>query len=372
MSKFNCENIKVIVSGGGTGGHIYPALSIAGEIKKQCKNADILFVGALGRMEMEIIPKAGYEIVGLPVKGLIRKITFQNFVILYRLWQSMRMAKKIVKQFQPNVVIGVGGYASGPVLKSAAKLGIPTIIQEQNSYAGITNKLLGKSAKKICVAYERMDRFFPAKKIILTGNPIRKEFLEPLPPKKEALAFFKIPSNKKVVLIIGGSLGARSINRGMMAGIGEIEKNLETFFIWQTGKNNFDSIKNKLGSNIPENVIVTKFIDRMDMAFSSADLIVSRAGAGTISELCIVGKPVILIPSPNVSEDHQTKNAMALVNKDAAVILKDKKAETDLVSVILENLKKEANLVFMSENIKRLEKPLATEKIVDVVFETIK
>lgn len=372
MSKSKCENLKVIVSGGGTGGHIYPALSIAGEIKQQCPGADILFVGALGRMEMEIIPKAGYEIIGLPVKGLIRKITFQNLVILYRLWQSMRMAKSIVKKFQPKVVIGVGGYASGPVLKSAAKLGIPTIIQEQNSYAGITNKLLGKSAEKVCVAYDHMERFFPGSKIILTGNPIREAFLKPLPAKAEALNYFDIPTDKKVVLIIGGSLGARSINRGMMAGIEQASAHPNTFFIWQTGKNNYDSIVKDLAGKIPENVFVTKFIDRMDLAFSVADLIVSRAGAGTISELCIVGKPVILIPSPNVSEDHQTKNAMALVEKDAAILLKDREAELDLVNVILDNLKQEANLVYMSENIKRLEKPNATKEIVNVVFEAIK
>lgn len=371
MSKFKYENIKVIVSGGGTGGHIYPALSIAGEIKKQCKNAEILFVGALGRMEMDIIPKAGYEIVGLPVKGLIRKITLQNFVILYQLWKSLRMAKKLVKKFQPNVVIGVGGYASGPVLKSAAKLGIPTIIQEQNSYAGITNKLLSKSAIKICVAYENMERFFPEHKIIVTGNPIRKEFLEPLPPKQDALTFFNIPDHKKVVLIIGGSLGARSVNRGMMAGLEEAAKSPDTFFIWQTGKNNYTSIIDSAHNKIPKNVIVTKFIDRMDLAFSVADLIVSRAGAGTISELCVVGKPVVLVPSPNVSENHQHKNAMALVDKNAAILLPDAKAEKELVSVILENLKMDT-LTLLGENIKSLEKPKATEKIVEQVLNSIK
>ncbi len=372
MSKFECNKLKVIVSGGGTGGHIFPALSIAGEIKQQCPEADILFVGALGRMEMDIIPKAGYKIIGLPVKGLIRKLTLQNLVILYRLWQSMRMARRIVKDFQPKIVIGVGGYASGPLLKSAARLGIPTIIQEQNSYAGITNKLLGKSAKRICVAYDRMDRFFPADKIVVTGNPIRNEFLNPLPPKNEAMAFFNIPAGKKVVLIIGGSLGARSVNRGMMAGMEMAKTNPDAFFIWQTGKNNYDDIARELKGSIPPNVKATKFIDRMDMAFAAADLIVSRAGAGTISELCIVGKPVILIPSPNVSEDHQTKNAMALVRKDAAVLLKDAEAENSLVRVILENLKKEANLAFMRENIKRLEKPRATKDIVEVVFSEIK
>lgn len=368
----NNKILKVIVSGGGTGGHIFPALSIADGIKQQHPDVDILFVGALGRMEMDIVPKAGYQIIGLPVKGLIRKITFQNVVILYQLWKSLRLSRKIVKDFKPDVVVGVGGYASGPLIRSAAAQNIPAVIQEQNSYAGVTNKLLAKKAQKICVAYDKMERFFPADKIVFTGNPIRKALLQELPNKQEALNSFNIRQNKRVVLVIGGSLGARSVNRGMQNGLALMKANPDVFFIWQTGKSNYSAIQQALGADVPKNVMVTKFIDKMDYAFAAADIIVSRAGAGTISELCLVGKPVILVPSPNVAEDHQTKNAMALVDKDAAILLKDKDAETQLVATALEYLGKANELEQMSKNIKLLAKPDATKTIVDVVLKQVR
>lgn len=361
---------KVILSGGGTGGHIFPALSIANEIKKRYPDSEILFVGALGRMEMERIPAAGYKIIGLPVMGFPRKPSLKIFVFFKMLMQSASMAKNIVKDFQPDIAIGVGGYASGPLLRAATKRKIPTLIQEQNSYAGITNKLLSKKVKKVCVAYDKMERYFPLKKIVFTGNPVRENLIIGLGDKKEAIQFFGLKERQKVVLIVGGSLGARSINNAVLKNL-ELIRESGVQVIWQTGAFYYEKILEETKDTKPENLQIHKFISRMDLAYSAANLIISRAGAGTISELCLVGKPTILVPSPNVSEDHQTKNAMALVEKDAAVMIPDGEINENLFKeafTLVEN--KELGLL-MSANIKTLAKPDATKTIVDEVEKLI-
>ena len=330
--------LKFIVSGGGTGGHIFPAISIANALKKKRPDAEFLFVGAEGRMEMEKVPNAGYEIKGLPVAGFNRSNLLKNFKVLFQLFKSIRMAKQIVKDFAPNVVIGVGGYASGPTLFSANKLGIPTLLQEQNSYAGVTNRLLSKKAAKICVAYDHMDKFFPAESIILTGNPVRQDFLEVAPKAQEAYDFFNFSPDKKTLLIIGGSLGARTINQSVLAGLEKLNAS-GIQVIWQTGKYYFENIKKSVeGKELP-NILITDFVKRMDYAYAVADLVISRAGASSISELCLLGKPSILVPSPNVAEDHQTKNAMALSTKDAAIFVADKDAREVLVDECLKAVK---------------------------------
>ncbi len=355
---------KAIISGGGTGGHIFPALAIANEIKNRNPDAKILFVGALGRMEMEKIPAAGYEITGLPVMGFPRKPSLKMITFFFKLRKSASMARKIVKENQPQIAIGVGGYASGPLLRAAANKKVPTLIQEQNSYAGITNKILGKKVNAICVAYENMQRYFPAEKLIFTGNPIRENLVENLQNKKEALEFFGLKGKKKVILIVGGSLGARSINNA-------VEKNMEMIgnsdvqVIWQTGAYYYKTISEKWQSNKPENVQIHQFLSRMDLAYSVADVVISRAGAGTISELCLVGKPTVLIPSPNVSEDHQTKNALALVDKKAALMVRDKEIDDKLFPLALQVVADEAQCRSLSEEIKKLAKPDATKAIVD-------
>jgi UDP-N-acetylglucosamine--N-acetylmuramyl-(pentapeptide) pyrophosphoryl-undecaprenol N-acetylglucosamine transferase len=323
---------RVILSGGGTGGHIFPALSIASEIKKRYPDAEILFVGALGRMEMEKIPAAGYKIVGLPVMGFPRKPGLKIFTFFNKLMQSASMAKKIVNEFKPEIAIGVGGFASGPILRAAANQKIPTLIQEQNSYAGITNKILSRKVNSICVAYDNMDRFFPSKKIILTGNPVRENLLTSIQNKNEALEYFGLTGNERVVLIVGGSLGARSINNAVLKNLNVIAKS-GVQVIWQTGAIYFERIQSEIQGKKPENLQIHQFLSRMDLAYSVADVVISRAGAGTISELCLVGKPAILVPSPNVSEDHQTKNAMALVDKDAAVMITDTEIDKKLFPV---------------------------------------
>ncbi len=360
------SNMRVIISGGGTGGHIFPALAIANEIRLRFPEAEILFVGAEGRMEMQRVPAAGYKIVGLPVAGFDRKNLFKNIPVLFKLWKSMSLARKTVKDFQPGIVVGVGGYASGPTLKVANQLGIPTLVQEQNSYAGVTNKLLARKASRICVAYEGMEQFFPKEKIVLTGNPVRQDLKCTDEKRREAYAYFGLDPEKKTILVLGGSLGARTINQSMIQSLEQIGNNTGVQFIWQTGKvyyeNACESVK---GKTLP--IHLTDFVSRMDLAYSVADLIVSRAGAGSISEFCIVGKPVILVPSPNVSEDHQTKNALALVNKGAAVMIRDDKAVNELIPEVFALLEKEAETKSLSENIRLLALPDAASRIVDEI-----
>lgn len=314
---------KVIISGGGTGGHIFPALSIANALKRLNKDIEILFVGAEGKMEMEKVPEAGYKIVGLPVRGLQRKLTLNNLKVLWNLWRSLKKAKRVVREFKPDAVVGVGGYASGPIGKVATNAGIPLVLQEQNSYAGVTNKLLAKKAAKICVAYEGMERFFPKEKIIFTGNPVRKDLLNAVNERAEGIAFYGLDANKKTVLVTGGSLGAGSINKAMVRWLEKIAGWKDVQVIWQCGSYYHKELEEQLKGRMPENVKFMPFLKRMDLAYACADLVVARAGAGTISELCLLGKAVVLVPSPNVAEDHQTKNAMALVNKQAAVMVKD-------------------------------------------------
>jgi len=361
---------RVILSGGGTGGHIFPALSIANEIKKRYPDAEILFVGALGRMEMEKIPAAGYKIVGLPVMGFPRKPGLKIFTFFNKLIQSASMAKKIVNEFRPEIAIGVGGYASGPLLNAAANRKIPTLIQEQNSYAGITNKILGRKVNSICVAYDNMDRFFPSKKIILTGNPVRETLLTNIQNKNEALEYFGLTGNERVILIVGGSLGARSINNAVLKNLDLIAKS-GIQVIWQTGAIYFERIQAEILGKKPENLHVHQFLSRMDLAYSVADAVISRAGAGTISELCLVGKPAILVPSPNVSEDHQTKNGMAQVDKDAAVMITDNEIDKKLFQVAFDLVNNTELCQLMATNIKILAKPEATKTIVDEVEKLI-
>jgi len=361
MTKIN----KVILSGGGTGGHIFPSLAIANEIKRRNPDVDILFVGALGRMEMEKIPAAGYNIIGLPVMGFPRKPSLKTLTFFQKLKQSASMAKKIVKDFNPEVAIGVGGYASGPLLRAAAKKKVPCLIQEQNSYAGITNKLLSKKVHSICVAYDKMEKFFPADKIVFTGNPVRENLIHKQ-DRKEALTYFNLNEGEPVILIVGGSLGARSINNSVLKNIEEIADS-GVKVVWQTGAIYFDRIQNELKDTKPENLQIHKFITRMDLAYEVADLVISRAGAGTISELCLVGKACILVPSPNVSEDHQTKNAMALVEKDAALMVHDDEIDEKLFPLAFQIVADNAKCETFSEKIKELARPDATKTIVDEV-----
>jgi len=365
------EKLKIIISGGGTGGHIFPAISIANEIRELVPSSEILFVGAEGRMEMERVPAAGYNIVGLPVIGFPRKPGVGMIMFFINLARSMRLANRVIKQFKPDVVVGVGGYASGPILRVAANLKFPSVIQEQNSFAGITNRLLAKKVDFICVAYDKMERFFPAAKIVHTGNPVRKNLVEAKNRKSEALQFFGIDSNKKVILVVGGSLGARTLNESLLASVSMIgESDLE--IIWQTGKFYFQDIQKRMqGINYP-NIHIFEFISRMDYAYVAADLVISRAGAGSISELCLMGKPVILVPSPNVAEDHQTKNAMALVEKEAAVLIEDKEAIEKLISCSFELVNNSERLLSLSKNIGLLAKPEAATDIANIVIELAK
>lgn len=344
------DSLRVIVSGGGTGGHIFPAVSIANAIKAKHPQAEILFVGAEGRMEMHRVPAAGYKIIGLPIAGFDRKNMFKNIIVLWKILKCERLAKKVIKDFKPMVAVGVGGYASGPTLKVAGSMGIPTLIQEQNSYAGVTNKILAKSAKKICVAYEGMERFFPKEKIVLTGNPVRQGLVDSRISKAEASEKFGLDKNLKTVLIIGGSLGARTLNESVLGHLDEI-RNSDVQFIWQTGKYYSDEIKKRMSEVKPlDNLRVMDFISDMDYAYAVADLVVSRAGAGSISELCVLNKPAILIPSPNVAEDHQTKNAMALANKSAAIFLKDADAPEKLVEMAISTVNDSDMLRTLAEN----------------------
>ncbi|MBE9466947.1 MAG: undecaprenyldiphospho-muramoylpentapeptide beta-N-acetylglucosaminyltransferase [Bacteroidetes bacterium] len=349
------KNKKIIISGGGTGGHIFPAISIANALRRIDKNVDILFVGAKSKMEMQRVPDAGYKIVGLPISGFQRRITFKNITFFFKLLISILKSRKIINSFKPDVAVGVGGYASGPLLYVASKKGIPALIQEQNSYAGVTNKLLAKKVDKICVAYQNMDKFFPKEKILFTGNPIRKDLLEIDNKKEEAFKYFNLNNKSRVVLVIGGSLGALTINQSVLKDLDKIFRS-GVQIVWQTGKSFFEKAKFELlrYNNKDKNIKLYDFISRMDYAYAVADVIISRAGAGTISELCLVKKPVILIPSPNVAEDHQTKNAIALVNKNAALLIKDNQAKDMLVEEVLSLFNDTEKMKNLSENISKL------------------
>ena len=363
------KEYRIIVSGGGTGGHIFPALSIADAIKSKHPEAKILFVGADNRMEMQRVPDAGYEIVGLPIAGFNRKNLLKNIKVLWLILKSQRMAKRIIKKFAPHAVVGVGGYASGPTLKMAAGMNIPTLIQEQNSYAGVTNKILSKSARMICVAYDGMERFFPKEKIKMTGNPVRKSLIEMRTNRSEAIKTIGLDENKKCVLIVGGSLGARSINEAVLANIETIRENENINFIWQTGKLYFEEMKERCEAiGKPENLTITDFVSNMAAALGAADLVVSRAGAGSISEFALLGKAVILVPSPNVSEDHQTKNAMALVEKEAAIHVPDSKAKEELIKTAIDTVLDEKKIATLEKNVEKLGMPNAAEVIAEEVI----
>jgi len=362
---------RIIVSGGGTGGHIFPALSIANALKRLEPDVDILFVGAEGKMEMEKVPEAGYPIEGLPVRGFRRKLTLENFKVLWNLWKSLRRAKKIIQRYRPDAVVGVGGFASGPIGRVAAKAGIPLILQEQNSYAGVTNKLLARKAARICVAYEGMERFFDASKIVLTGNPVRKDLLEAKEKREEGYACYGLDPQKRTVLVTGGSLGAGAMNKMMKSGLAELGKWANVQFVWQCGSYYYEELSKQLEGQLPENVKLLAFLKRMDLAYACADIVVARAGAGTISELCLLQKTAVLIPSPNVAEDHQTKNALALVNKNAACMIRDEEAGKCFVPVLSGLINDEKKCKQLSENIGLLAFRDSDERIAAEILEQI-
>jgi len=364
------KKMKVIISGGGTGGHIFPAVSIANELKRQQPDVEILFVGAEGKMEMEKVPSAGYKIEGLPIRGFQRKLSIKTITFFYNLLKSMMKARRIVNSFNPDVAVGVGGYASGPTLRVATKKGIPSLVQEQNSYAGVTNRILGSKVQKICVAYEGMETYFPAEKIVYTGNPVRQDILDLSGKDADAAIHFGLDATKPTILVIGGSLGARAINEAIFYHLEDFTYN-NVQLIWQTGKSYFPKVKDKADFYRKKGIVITEFIKRMDYAYALANIIVSRAGAGTISELALVGKPVIFVPSPNVSEDHQTKNAMALVNKKAAVLIKEQDA--DLISKEIFQLFKDVDLMkSLGDNIKQFARPDAAKSIVAEILKLAK
>ena len=364
---------RVLISGGGTGGHIFPAISIANEIKRRNPDTEILFVGAENRMEMEKVPAAGYKIIGLPVCGFDRKHLFKNVKVLFKLFKSMRMARKILKDFSPCMAVGVGGYASGPMLKAAQKMHIPTLIQEQNSYAGVTNKLLAAKADAICVAYDGMERFFPQEKIVKTGNPVRRNLIECALSRDEAVTRLGLDPAKKTILVVGGSLGAKTINEGIKAGLGLLgEKSDNLQVIWQTGKYYDANTREALERSKVKNVLRMPFIADMDVAYRAADLVVGRAGASSISELQLLGKPSILVPSPNVAEDHQTKNAMALVDKKAALMIRDIDAVNVLVGKMIDTVLDDELLSSLSANVAGMALPDAAGHIVDCMESILK
>lgn len=363
------EKLRIVVSGGGTGGHIFPAVSIANAIKAKHPDAEILFVGALGRMEMERVPQAGYEIVGLPVRGLIRPLwSPKNVGVLIDFLRSKRKVRKVLKDFRPMAAVGVGGYASAATLNAAHAMGVPCLIQEQNSYAGVTNKVLASGADKICVAYDGMERFFPADKIIKTGNPVRQSLIESNISVEEARKSFGLDPEKKTVVFVGGSLGARTVNESILRHLDLVEQAKDIQFIWQTGKYYNASINKEIEGKKPANLLVTDFISDMGAAYKAADLVISRAGASSISEFCLIGKPVVLVPSPNVAEDHQTKNAMALVDKDAAIYVKDADAPETLLKLAIDTVKDENRLASLSANIKKLGLKNSADVIADEVI----
>ena len=363
------EELRIIISGGGTGGHIFPAVSIANAIKALRPDAKILFVGAQGRMEMTRVPAAGYDIEGLPIRGFLRPLwKLGNISVAIDYLRSKHMAKKLLRSFKPQVAVGVGGYASSAALGAANALGIPTLLQEQNSYAGLTNKTLARQASKICVAYEGMERFFPAEKIMLTGNPVRQQLLETTITREEAIRSFGLDPQKKTILLVGGSLGARTINESVLQHLDLIRKSDDIQLIWQTGKYYSAEIAERMkGQELP-NLVVTDFISDMGAAYKAADLVISRAGAGSISEFCLLGKSVVLVPSPNVAEDHQTKNALALVNKQAALYVKDKEATMLLLPLAIDTVKDAAKLASLSENILKMALPDAADIIAKEVI----
>ncbi|MBI1836116.1 MAG: undecaprenyldiphospho-muramoylpentapeptide beta-N-acetylglucosaminyltransferase [Flavobacteriia bacterium] len=362
---------RVVISGGGTGGHIFPAIAIADEIKRRNPDTEILFVGANGKMEMEKVPAAGYKIVGLNIVGFQRKLTLKNFLLPFKIIASLLNARKILKEFKPQVVIGVGGFASGPTLQAATYLNIPTLVQEQNSFPGKTNKILSKKVTRICTAYEGLDKFFPASKIVETGNPVRSEMVQIEGKRQEALEFYGFDSTKQTILIIGGSLGARTLNESVLPFIKELqEKQIQV--LWQCGSYYYDTLKTQIDQIEMTGINMVKFINRMDLAYAMADVVISRAGAISVSELCLIQKPTVLVPSPNVAEDHQTKNAMALVNKNAAILVKDVEAVKDLIPAAISltiNKERSAALV---KAISKLGKPNATVSIVDEIEKIVK
>ena len=364
------EHKRVIISGGGTGGHVFPAISIANALRRIDRDIDILFVGALGKLEMEKVPAAGYRIVGLPVAGIDRKNPFRNILVFFRLMKSLRIAGKTLREFRPHAAVGVGGYASGPVLRKAGKMNIPILIQEQNSYAGVTNRLLARKASVICVAYDGMEKYFPSGKIIKTGNPVRQNFDDLKAKQEEALGFFGLKAGLPVVLVLGGSLGAGTINRCLSENL-ETLKRPDCQWLWQTGRYYYDGIR-KLVPEEGGTISVHSFIDRMDLAFAAATIIISRAGAGTISELCLVGKPVILVPSPNVAEDHQTKNAIALGERNAAVVVPDSGASEFLLPEALKLVSDEERKVTLSRNIANMAERDADARIAAEILKLIK
>lgn len=363
--------LKIIISGGGTGGHIFPAISIANELRNMMPDCEILFVGALGRMEMERVPAAGYRIVGLPVMGFPRKPGIKTLQFFFKLAESLRSAHRLIKQFKPNVVVGVGGYASGPVLRVATKRKIPAVIQEQNSYAGITNRLLAAKVDKVCVAYEGMERFFPVGKIVYTGNPVRRDLHEALSDKAGACSHFGIDPQRRVLLVVGGSLGARTLNNCMLDALPVLAQN-DVEVIWQTGSFYYQKVMEQTASMKLPNVHIHQFLSRMDLAYAAADLVISRAGAGTISELCLVKKPTILVPSPNVAEDHQTRNALALAERNAAVLISDHEATDRLIKEALQLIEQPEDLQQLSQNIAELAKPNAAKDIAQIVIDSSK
>ncbi len=366
--------MKIIISGGGTGGHIFPAIAVADELMRVNPNAEILFIGALGKMEMERVPKAGYAIEGLSISGFQRKLSWKNLVFPFKTLAAIWKANGIIRRFRPDVALGFGGYASGPALRASAKHGVPTILQEQNSYAGMTNKILALRAKKICVAYEGMEAFFPKDKIILTGNPVRKDLIETdgrssVQRRSEGIAYFGLDGTKKTILILGGSLGARTLNQAVEASASALEiRKADVQVLWQCGKLYEDQFRPLKAANL-NNVKMSAFIDRMDLAYSVADVVIARAGALTVSELCLRGKPAILVPSPNVAEDHQTKNAMALVNRQAAVLVRDAEAKENMIIKALEILDNEVTGASLANNIKKMGRPDAAQRIAAAAME---
>jgi UDP-N-acetylglucosamine--N-acetylmuramyl-(pentapeptide) pyrophosphoryl-undecaprenol N-acetylglucosamine transferase len=364
-------SLKIILSGGGTGGHIFPAVAIANQIKKLVPDADILFVGAEGKMEMEKVPAAGYKIIGLWISGLQRKLTLANLSFPFKVICSILKARKILNDFKPDVVIGTGGYASGPMLRAASSKGIPSLIQEQNSYPGITNKILSKKVSKICVAYEGMDKFFPKEKIILTGNPVRQDLQQVSEKREEGLKFFNLEPDKKTILIVGGSLGAKGINEAIGKGLQQFaDHNIQ--LLWQTGKLYIETAKQQTIPFKDKNIHAVDFITKMGLAYAVADCVVSRAGAGAISELCIIQKPCILVPLPTAAEDHQTKNAMSLVNKEAAILVKDSEASEKLVETAVKLIKDDAQQQILKQNIAKLAMPNAADRIANEILKLVK
>jgi len=369
--KMSKENKHIIISGGGTGGHVFPAISIANALKEIDPSIEILFVGAQGRMEMQKVPDAGYEIKGLPIMGIQRKMTLKNLLVPFKLMKSLRHARRIINEFNPDVVVGVGGYASGPVLRIASRKGIPTLIQEQNSYAGITNRILAKKARKICVAYEGMENYFPMHKLIITGNPVRKNIIPTEDKREEAIKHFGLSPERKTILSIGGSLGAASINNSIIEQLKQFESD-DIQLIWQCGKYYYQKANEELENYILPNVRLMDFINRMDLAYAAADVIISRAGAVSISELALVKKPAILVPSPNVAEDHQTKNAKSLADKNAAIIIKDSEAKEKLIAEALNLIRNENKLTELKQNIEKFAKPNSAKNIAKEIIELTK